>query len=78
MCRQQMIMYPGDDVMCGLQILLGVRDTDDRLVSLSLRSLAELVDILGGDIVIGINRLKVFTDGLPKVSSNFLLCMWKI
>lgn len=47
------------------QLLVGIKDTNDELVSLTLRSLAELVPLLGSDIVIGGKRAKLFTDGRP-------------
>lgn len=47
-------------------MLLGIKDTDDAVVSGTLRSLAELVPILGGATVIGGTRLKLFTNGAPK------------
>ena len=45
---------------------MGIKDTDDAVVSGTLRSLAELVPILGGATVIGGTRLKLFTNGAPK------------
>ncbi|CAL1547743.1 unnamed protein product, partial [Lymnaea stagnalis] len=53
-----------DDIF--IQILLGVRDTDDRIVAASLRALADLVAVLGGDFVIGGSRKSFFFHGLPK------------
>ncbi|XP_005104973.3 uncharacterized protein LOC101853875 [Aplysia californica] len=49
-----------------LQVLIGLRDTDDKMVSASLRALADLVPILGGDFVIGGSRKPFFFHGLPK------------
>ncbi|XP_059150941.1 protein-associating with the carboxyl-terminal domain of ezrin-like [Physella acuta] len=49
-----------------IQILLGVRDSDDRIVAASLRALADLVPHLGGDFVIGGNRKPFFFHGIPK------------
>ncbi|RUS85921.1 hypothetical protein EGW08_006324 [Elysia chlorotica] len=53
-----------DDIF--LQILLGVRDSDDRVVAASLRALADLVPIMGGDVVVGAARKPFFFHGLPK------------
>ena len=49
------------------QILLGVRDSDDSVVAASLRGLADLVPIMGGDVVVGAARKPFFFHGLPKV-----------
>ncbi|GFN92858.1 protein-associating with the carboxyl-terminal domain of ezrin-like, partial [Plakobranchus ocellatus] len=58
--RQQL----DDDIF--LQILLGVRDSDDRIVAASFRALADLVPIMGGDVVVGGARKPFFFHGLPK------------
>ncbi|KAF9416717.1 hypothetical protein HW555_006030 [Spodoptera exigua] len=47
------------------ELLLGIKDTDDSLVSATLICLSELVPILGADTVIGGKRSKFFTDGRP-------------
>lgn len=47
------------------ELLVGIKDTDDYLVSTTLRALAVLVPILGASTVIGGNRAKLFTDGRP-------------
>lgn len=52
-----------------LQLLVGIKDTNDEIVALTLRALAELVPILGSDIVIGGKRAKLFTDGRPVLHS---------
>lgn len=49
-----------------LQLLLGIKDTNDLLVATTLRCLAELVEILGSATVIGGNRLRIFADGRPQ------------
>lgn len=46
---------------------MGIKDTNDELVALTLRSLAELVPLLGSATVIGGKRAKLFTDGRPVV-----------
>lgn len=48
------------------ELLLGIKDTDDGVVAATLRSLADLVPILGGAAVIGGTRLKLFANGTPK------------
>ncbi|XP_053600947.1 protein-associating with the carboxyl-terminal domain of ezrin [Plodia interpunctella] len=47
------------------ELLLGIKDTDDNLVSATLICLSELVPILGASTVIGGQRSKFFTDGRP-------------
>ncbi|XP_013088434.2 protein-associating with the carboxyl-terminal domain of ezrin-like [Biomphalaria glabrata] len=53
-----------DDIF--IQILIGIRDTNDKIVAASLRALADLVPLLGGDYVIGGRRKPFFFHGLPK------------
>ncbi|XP_014204512.1 protein-associating with the carboxyl-terminal domain of ezrin isoform X2 [Copidosoma floridanum] len=48
------------------ELLVGIKDTNDYLVSMTLHALANIVPILGGAAVIGGNRGKLFTDGRPK------------
>ncbi|XP_011881858.1 PREDICTED: protein-associating with the carboxyl-terminal domain of ezrin [Vollenhovia emeryi] len=47
------------------ELLVGIKDTNDDLVSATLRALADIVPILGAATVIGGNRGKLFTDGRP-------------
>lgn len=47
------------------ELLVGIKDVDDQLVSITLRALADLVPILGAATVIGGKRGKLFTDGRP-------------
>ncbi|KAL4709809.1 hypothetical protein ACJJTC_001263 [Scirpophaga incertulas] len=47
------------------ELLVGIKDTDDKLVASTLICLSELVPILGADTVIGGKRCKLFTDGRP-------------
>lgn len=49
-----------------LQLLLGIKDTNNDLVAATLHTLAELIPVLGADIVIGGKRGKLFNDGRPK------------
>ncbi|XP_077986598.1 protein-associating with the carboxyl-terminal domain of ezrin-like [Glandiceps talaboti] len=48
------------------QLLLGLRDTNNDLVSASLHALGDLVPVLGGRVVVGGTRHKYFLDGRPK------------
>ena len=48
------------------ELLVGIKDIDDYLVSKTLRALADLIPILGATTVIGGNRGKLFTDGRPQ------------
>ncbi|EDO34375.1 predicted protein [Nematostella vectensis] len=50
------------------QMLIGLRDTDDSLVSATFHALAALVPLLGGEVVVGGQRQKYFTEGRPKFS----------
>ena len=49
------------------QLLLGLRDTSGELAASSLRALADLVPILGRDVVIGGRAKNYFRKGMPKV-----------
>lgn len=48
------------------ELLVGIKDTNDHLVAVTLRTLADLISILGSDVVIGGKRAKLFNDGRPK------------
>lgn len=48
------------------QLLLGIKDINDLLVTKTLLCLAELIPILGANLVIGKNRRKLFADGRPQ------------
>ena len=52
------------------QLLLGLRDTSGELAESSLRALADLVPILGRDVVIGGRAKNYFRKGMPKVQSS--------
>ncbi|XP_050417803.1 protein-associating with the carboxyl-terminal domain of ezrin [Patella vulgata] len=51
-------------------LLLGLRDSDDMIVAASLRALADVVPILGGDKVIGGSRKQFLSQGLPNFNNK--------
>lgn len=53
-----------------VQLLVGIKDTNDHLVAITLKALADLVPILGAATVIGGKRAKLFNDGRPIVHST--------
>lgn len=55
------------------QLLLGIKDTNDLLVTKTLLCLADLVSILGANLVIGKNRTKIFADGRPQQVRELLV-----
>ncbi|XP_060580541.1 protein-associating with the carboxyl-terminal domain of ezrin-like isoform X2 [Ruditapes philippinarum] len=54
------------------QILLGLRDSSEQIAALSLHALAEMVPILGREIVIGGKSKTFFKERQPKGHGNFL------
>lgn len=60
------------------ELLLGIKDIDDNLVSATLLCLSELVPILGADTVIGGKRSKYFTDGRPNSTTKLTLSSSKV
>lgn len=63
-----MNLFPENELKGAIlpQLLLGIKDTNDHLVSMTLRCLADLIPILGASIVIGRNRNRIFADGRPQ------------
>ncbi|KAL1505999.1 hypothetical protein ABEB36_005437 [Hypothenemus hampei] len=65
--------FSQNELQCHIlpELLVAIKDTNNDLVSATLHTLAELVPILGADIVIGGKRAKLFNDGKPKNHHSF-------
>lgn len=48
-------------------MLVGLHDVRDEMVQATLRSLADLVGLLGGETVMGTARSNIFADATPRV-----------
>ncbi|ENN71125.1 protein-associating with the carboxyl-terminal domain of ezrin [Dendroctonus ponderosae] len=51
------------------ELLVGIKDTNEELVAATLRTLSDLVPVLGAATVIGGKRAKLFNDGRPNEGS---------
>ena len=49
-----------------IKVLVGLHDCHDDMVKATLKALADLVDILGGEVVIGTQRSSIFADSAPR------------
>lgn len=48
-------------------MLVGLHDVHDEMVQTTLRALADLVGLLGGETVMGTARSNIFADATPRV-----------
>lgn len=54
-------------------ILLGLHDSNNQIIKASLHALAESVPVVGGDIIVGTEREKIFSFGMPKFNGAMLV-----
>lgn len=52
------------------QMLIGLRETDDRIVAATFSALSIMVPVLGANVVVGGERKKHFIEGRPKFNSS--------
>ncbi|CAK8697905.1 unnamed protein product [Clavelina lepadiformis] len=54
------------------EVLLGLNDCNNQLVRGSLHALAEAVNVVGADVIVGTEREKLFTHSIPKFDGRAL------
>ncbi len=49
------------------EVLVGLKDSSDEMVSVTLHALGELVPYVGAELVMGTSRKRIFMDAQPRV-----------